>query len=58
MPMPVCIAVHAIFAAESYQTFFDLGVKTIITCNTIPHVSNDIDISQVIVDCLKEVVGH
>lgn len=58
MPMPVCIAIHAIFAAEAYQTFVDRGVNAIITCNTLPHASNHIDISQVIVDCLREIVRH
>ena len=52
MPTPICIAVHAVFAKDAYQRLLTSGVGQIITCNTIPHPSNGIDISKIIVNKL------
>ncbi len=52
MPAPICIGVHAVFAENAYQKLLDSGVKKIVTCNTIPHISNQIDMSQDIADFL------
>jgi ribose-phosphate pyrophosphokinase len=52
MPKPICIAVHAIFAGNAYQTVLNAGAEKIITCNTILHVSNGIDISGDVAHCL------
>ena len=54
MALPICIGVHAVFAEDAYHTLLATGVDSIITCNTIPHVSNKIDISDNIVDALKD----
>jgi ribose-phosphate pyrophosphokinase len=48
MIAPVCIGVHAVFAGSAYQDLMKSGAAKIITCNTIPHESNHIDISQLI----------
>ena len=45
MKAPVCIGVHAVFAGKAYQDLKDTGVTAIVTCNTIPHPSNKIDIT-------------
>lgn len=50
---PICMAVHPIFAEDSYQKLQEAGVKKIITCNSIPHPSNEIDVSPLCVDALK-----
>ncbi len=42
---PTCIAIHAIFGENSYQKLQDLGVKEIVTSNSISHPSNQIDLS-------------
>ena len=52
MPPPICIGVHAVFANDAYQKLIASGVNTIVTCNTIPHHTNGIDISHNIIDCL------
>lgn len=49
MKPPVCIGVHAVFAENSFQEIKDSGAKEIITCNTIPHESNQIDISDLLI---------
>ena len=44
MKPTVCIGVHAIFASDSYEKLLNSGVAKVITCNTIPHPSNGIDV--------------
>lgn len=48
MKPPVCIGVHAVFSDNSYENLKDSGVSQIITCNTIEHESNKIDITELI----------
>lgn len=43
---PVCIGVHAIFAGDAYGELKRAGAATIITCNTVPHPSNAIDLTD------------
>jgi ribose-phosphate pyrophosphokinase len=40
---PVCIAVHGIFADRSVELITSAGAS-IVTCNTVPHASNAIDV--------------
>ena len=40
---PVCIAVHGIFADNSDQALARAGAQ-LVTCNTVPHASNAIDV--------------
>ena len=54
MSAPICISVHAVFAGNAYQKLLAMGVHKIITCNTIPHVSNGIDISNDLIKSLKK----
>ncbi len=56
MKAPVCIAVHAIFADDAYQALLDAGVERIVTCNTIPHTSNTIDVSPLITEGLQSLL--
>lgn len=42
---PVCIAVHAVFSGTAYQELLAAGAARVVTCNTISHPSNGIDIS-------------
>ncbi|MHB1947892.1 MAG: ribose-phosphate pyrophosphokinase [Gammaproteobacteria bacterium] len=55
MKPPVCIGVHAVFAGNAHQELLASGVEKIVTCNTIHHVSNDIDISNKIIQLLETV---
>jgi ribose-phosphate pyrophosphokinase len=48
MKPPVCIGVHAVFAGNAFEELSRSGVSEIITCNTIPHSSNGIDIAALI----------
>lgn len=46
MNPPVCIGVHAVFAGDGYEALQEAGAAKIVTCNTIPHPSNAIDLSR------------
>lgn len=47
---PVCIGVHAVFADRAYTDLFASGAARVVTCNTIPHESNRIDVSDLLSD--------
>lgn len=46
---PICIGVHAVFADHAYPDLQTAGARRIVTCNTIPHASNAINISALLV---------
>jgi ribose-phosphate pyrophosphokinase len=48
MKPPVCIGIHAVFSGNAYKKLMNCGVEKIITCNTILHPSNGINISNMI----------
>jgi ribose-phosphate pyrophosphokinase len=41
---PVCIGVHAVFAPDAMQALQEAGAAQVVTCNTLPHESNGIDV--------------
>lgn len=45
MKPPVCIGVHGVFAPGAYEALAATGAARIITSTTVPHHSNDIDVS-------------
>lgn len=49
MQNPICIGIHAVFAGNSFEEIKKAGAAKIISCNTIPHESNGIDISDLLV---------
>jgi ribose-phosphate pyrophosphokinase len=51
---PVCIGVHAIFAGNSYKELLAAGAGEIVTCNTIAHPSNQIDLSRILDAAVKD----
>lgn len=56
MKPPVCIGIHAVFSKNAYQELLSCGVKKIVTCNTIPHPSNTIDLSNVLAKETKKLI--
>lgn len=54
---PVCIGVHAVFADRAYENLLAAGAAQIVTCNTIPHHSNAIDLSEQIAAAITTVQG-
>jgi len=52
-PQPVCVAVHALFAGDAYETL-RRDVSRIVSTNTISHLSNQISIVALISDALSK----
>ncbi|MCF8473622.1 MAG: ribose-phosphate pyrophosphokinase [Emcibacter sp.] len=48
MKPPICIAVHAIFAEDSYLKLLNSGVQKVVSCNSITHMSNEIALDKTI----------
>lgn len=53
MKAPVCIGVHAVFAGDAFKNLIGSGAREVITCNTILHETNRIDVSDMIINKLK-----
>jgi ribose-phosphate pyrophosphokinase len=51
-PPPVCIGVHAVFADGAYEDLCAAGVARVVTCNTIGHDSNAIDVHDLVADAV------
>lgn len=43
-----CIGIHALFAGNAYEKLLATGVSQVVTGNSIPHISNQIDFSSMI----------
>jgi len=54
MKAPICIGVHAVFSGNAYEELKKSGVDKVVTCNTIVHHSNKIDVSNIIAKTVVE----
>lgn len=41
---PLCIGVHAVFAPDALRALEEAGAGRVVTCNTLPHESNAVDV--------------
>ena len=57
MKPTICIGVHAIFADKAYESLLQAGAVQIVTCNTINHPSNKIDLSAIISSGIQQQIG-
>jgi ribose-phosphate pyrophosphokinase len=53
-PAPVCLAVHGVFAGNAYASLQEAGAAKIVTCNTITHASNEIDVSRLVAAAVEQ----
>jgi ribose-phosphate pyrophosphokinase len=53
-PAPVCLAVHGVFAGDAYALLQEAGAAKIVTCNTITHPSNEIDVSRLVAAAVEQ----
>lgn len=51
---PICIGVHGLFADQSDVLLARAGAR-VVTCNTVPHASNEIDVSEVLASAIRQV---
>lgn len=52
---PVCIAVHGIFAGDSYRELLAAGADRVISTNTIAHESNAIDVTGLLAEGCRRI---
>lgn len=52
----ICIGIHAVFANDAFERLQKSGAGKIITCTTIQHESNEIDVSELIVNAVLRLV--
>lgn len=48
MRAPVCVGVHGVFAGNAYPDLMAAGAERVVTCNTIPHETNAIDVTDLL----------
>ena len=51
---PVCIGVHALFSGDAYATMTQAPIQRILTCNTVAHPSNTIDVSPLLSAAIRK----
>lgn len=54
---PVCIAVHALFAEDAYQTLLAAKVAAVVSCDTVLHPSNQICMASALARGMQEMHG-
>jgi len=57
LPPPACITVHPVFAGSAYEDLRAAGVADIVSCNTIPHPTNRIDVAEAIAIAAVELMA-
>jgi ribose-phosphate pyrophosphokinase len=55
---PVCIAIHPVFAEGAVQDLRAAGAGRVVSCNTIGHETNAIDVDPLIADACREFLTH
>lgn len=58
MAAPVCIGVHALFCGDAHETLLAAGVARIVTCNSIGHATNAIDIRPELLRAVADMLGR
>jgi len=53
MLLPICIGIHGIFANNAYQDLLKTGISRVVTCNTVSHPTNAIDIIPSLVEAVR-----
>jgi ribose-phosphate pyrophosphokinase len=55
---PVCIGVHALFCDDALRTLQAAGARQIVTCNSIAHATNAIDVLPDIARASRDLLAH
>ncbi|SMO60486.1 ribose-phosphate diphosphokinase [Fodinibius sediminis] len=54
MKPPVCIGIHAVFSGSAYQKLMQAYTSRVVTCNTIPHCSNQIKLDRLCLNAVEK----
>jgi ribose-phosphate pyrophosphokinase len=52
-PAPRCVAVHPVFAGDAERELMRAGAHSVVTCNTLAHPTNGIDVLPAIVEGVR-----
>jgi ribose-phosphate pyrophosphokinase len=52
----ICVAVHGVFAGNAYSELLQAGAGRVVTCNTVPHECNAIDVTDLLAAALPQVL--
>lgn len=55
LPKPICIGIHAVFAGRAEEDLRESGALRVVTCNTIPHPSNAIDLGDLLAEGARKI---
>ena len=53
---PICVGVHPVFAGTAYEDLLAAGAARVVTCGTIPHPSNGIDLTAPLTGAIRELL--
>lgn len=53
---PLCVTIHPLFVENAYQKLLNMGAQGVISCNSLPHFSNQIDLAPLLASTLKTIV--
>lgn len=53
LPPPVCIGVHALFAGDAYAALLAAGPACVVSCDTVPHISNGIGLGAALAAAVR-----
>lgn len=51
---PICVAIHAVFADALAGALADAGARSIVTCDTIAHATNQIGVTEPLAAAVRE----
>lgn len=55
---PVCVVVHALFGGDALDVLRAAGPAAIVSCNTVPHASNRIDVLPALADAARRLCAQ
>jgi ribose-phosphate pyrophosphokinase len=53
---PVCVGVHAVFAGDALAALHAAGAARVVSCNTLEHPTNAIDVSEALAESVRTMV--
>lgn len=54
---PICIGVHGVFATDAYEQLRSSNVADVVTCTTVKHPSNAIDVTNELAHGVREILA-
>lgn len=55
-PPPVCVGIHALFSDGALDALLAAGATRVVTCNTVPHPTNAIDVRPALMPMVRQML--